>query len=423
MVSLRVHRSLGVFSVLFLLLIFTSSGCKDDPVDPVHGGDLWGTVRSADGRPVGGASVYLAQAPMYFSSPVPFVMDSVTTDWSGHYEFGDLDGENLVVYAGKWDLSGDDFSAVSPFSPSFDFAGKSALEIWNPLLMDVQSDGVVSGKVLIFDGTQWVAADSVEVTVERYRGAEFVVAGGARSGKTGDYAVPVVPTANCIAHGSRIIEGDSPFPAYLAGDTPPFFCDGRNLVRAPDLLLREQAVEKPAIYIYPATAGRFRVELDLNHRVRMTRSIPAYGEGWKVHIDEDGLMDGKWDYLFYEAALQGAPLLHEGWCLAAGDRETGLERIVRQLGLNEHEARDFLAYWLRRLPRSSWLSVKPLMGPGLDHLVRVRAEPAPDSMRRFWLLFSPAERVVELPAPVVEPFVRRGTVLVEWGGAVVPPAP
>ncbi len=417
------HARIFLRILPLLLPVLGLCGCKDDPVEIRAPGELRGTVRSADGTPVSGASVYLAQPPLYFGSEVPVVIDSMATDGSGRYAFGELEDQNLLVYAGQWDSHDDDFSAVSPFSAPFSFPSPSGRQVWDPVLTGVVHDGVVSGKVLTFDGTQWIAADSVEVTVERYLGGQFVVAGQSTSGVSGDYAVAGLPTANCIVHGRKVIACDGPFPAVLVGEAGPFFCDGSTLARAPELRLYDMAVEKPAIYIYPATAGRYRVSLNLNSRVRITRSEPAYGAGWDVFIAEGGRIDGRWDYLFYEAALQGVPLLDEGWCLPAGDRAPELRRIVRQLGLDENEAEDFLAYWLPRLPRSPWLTVKPLLGAGLDHLVAVRADPAPDSVRRFWLLFSAGDREVALPAPVVAPFVRRGTVLVEWGGLVVSPLP
>ena len=414
-------RFLGrVSCVLLLLMMVLLAGCDGNPGKPAAGNEVSGRVLTAGGRPASGASVYLATVPDYFPSATPMVVDSAACDRLGQYAFAGIESGNISVYAALWDPRGEELTAVSPLSQPFVYPDKSGVDNWNPVLVDVRREGSVSGRVTYFSDMEWFPAVDVDVTVERYRGAQFVTEGTAHSDQDGLYALSHVRTATYVAHGMKILDSDGPFPSYLVGETSPFFCDGRNPVQFPDLMLSDVGVRKPAIYIYPRTAGRFHVEVDLAPRARMTTSIPEYGDGWDVFIDTAGRIDDRWDYLFYELALRGAPLLREGWCLPAAEWETGLKRIVRQLGLNEAEARNFLEYWLQHLPRSPWLVVKPVMGPGLDHLASLQVRPAPDSVRRFWLLFSPADRRLDLPAPDVAPFVRGGTVLVEWGGLVAP---
>jgi hypothetical protein len=63
--------------------------------------------------------------------------------------------------------------------------------------------------------------------------------------------------------------------------------------------------------------------------------------------------------------------------------------------------------------------VRPVIDGDLDSLVTLKVEPAPDSVRRFWLFFSGADKPLDLYPPLIPPFARDGGVLVEWGGAVV----
>ena len=67
----------------------------------------------------------------------------------------------------------------------------------------------------------------------------------------------------------------------------------------PDLTL----AEKPVIYLYPEQAQEVSVRLDYDGR--LTDTIPAYGDGWKVTAWPDGRLvdhnDGKeYPYLFWE---------------------------------------------------------------------------------------------------------------------------
>ncbi len=409
-----------LLSCAILLTVFLVSCDDDDPVRPRSLVDLGGYVLRSDGTGAAGASVYLGRTLPYWGSPAAFIEDSTLTDRLGRYAFDELDEGSFRVYAGIWNRAGEDFSAVSPFCPPLDFTAGNPAPPVDLLLGEVRKDGVVSGKVFYREGTGVVPADSTTVTLERYRGAQFVPEGTVETTVAGDYAIPAVPTGNYIVHAMRTILPDAPFPSYVAGETAPFFCDGLHLARVPDLMLEEAAVEKPAVYVYPVEPGEHGVRLDFAEGVRMTRSIPEYGEGWDVFIDRDGRIDGRWDYLFYEIAMTGAPLVREGWCLPAAEAEAGLERIVRGLGLNDRETGDFLEYWIPRLPRGRFVVIKPVTGRHLDHLAALQVRPAPDSTLRFWLLFSPSDRFIDLPAPPQDTFVRRGGVVVEWGGAVVP---
>ncbi len=422
MAILRFRIPGRIFLPIIGLLSLGLMGCHD--AGPRVEGDIYGRVISPDGQTVFGASVFLGRRFDYFSSPRIVIMDSTLTDRSGQYLFTGLTDQIFSVYAGVWDRGHLDFTAVSPFDPTNDFQPYQALTPNPPphdlTVYEIQRRGVVAGHVEYFDGMKGVPADSAEVTLQRYRGAQLVVEGSAWTNAAGDFAIPSVQTGNYLVHASKVFRSQGPFLSYVVAESGPIFCDGTTMVWAPDLVMTEVAVEKPAIYIYPAQPGPHHVRLDLGEGVSLTRSIPAYGDGWDVFIDREGRIDRQWDYLFYEISLPGSPLLRGGWCLDGQNVRGGLERIVRQLGLNDGESRDFLDYWTRRLPRSPWVVVKPVMGADLDHLARLRVEPAPDTVLRFWLLFSGSAQFVEMPAPVVEPRARRGGVLVEWGGAVVP---
>jgi hypothetical protein len=411
---------------LILPVIFTTTilaaGCSDDdPVTPPSPGvDISGMVRDQNGGPAAGSTVYLGRKTMYFPQAATVFFDSVLADNLGGYEFDQLDEGTYQVYAGSWDPGGKGFSLVSPFSRRLDIAAKSADHVANLSLQEMSQDGRVAGKVFHENGLGPAPADSANITLFRYEGMEFVVAAETTTNADGEFELKGVKTGNYTVTADKVMDPGAPFPLYVAAESEAFFCDGRNLVQVEDLILRDIMVEKPAVYIYPEQSGRFEVELEFGPAIRLTASEPDYGEGWNVSVDESGRIDAKWDYLFYEIAMRGAPIIKEGWCLSWSELPKGLELITREMGLNKAEQDDFLDYWMSRLPQKNYYEILPVFGKDIDAWVNLNVTPMPDAALRFWLFFKGNDRVVDLTAPRIHDFVRTGTTVVEWGGAVIP---
>ena len=51
---------------------------------------------------------------------------------------------------------------------------------------------------------------------------------------------------------------------------------------------------------------------------------------------------------------------------------------------------------------------------------RLTAKPAPDSMQRVFMVFKGADEAVDVEEQQLEFFSRRGSTLIEWGGAELP---
>lgn len=412
-------------ALLFLaaiLILAAVSGCSDDdPVGtPVPVTDISGVVMNPEGRPAAGAMVYLGVAVFPGLSSNPSIIDSVMTDDSGQFVFDDLNPGNFQVYAGVWNGSGDDFDQVSPFSPPIAIRDKAAASNLKLALLAVKDEGEVAGTVFYEDGFRVVPAESAEIQVYRYLGAGTILEAEGLTNDEGQYELPGIQTGNCGVIAFKIISRDAPFPLFLRTQSEVHFCEGDDLLQVEDLVLHETMVEKPAVYIYPREPGVFTVELELGQGVRLTASEPDYGQGWSVFVDRAGRIDETWDYLFYEVGLRGAPRMGTGWCLAWSDLFQGLERITTDLGLNAAEREDFLVYWRERLPRREFYEIQPVLGSDLDPWVALDIEPAPETSLRFWLFFQGRDSRTEPMAPVIEPVLRVGTTMVEWGGAILP---
>ncbi|KKS94588.1 MAG: hypothetical protein UW68_C0029G0010 [Candidatus Collierbacteria bacterium GW2011_GWB1_44_6] len=175
--------------------------------------------------------------------------------------------------------------------------------------------------------------------------------------------------------------------------------------------------EKPAIYLYPETKTEVSVKVDVNGR--LTKTDPEYGTGWNVTADPSGLIDGKYDYLFYEANVNKIELPTEGWVVAKSDLNGWLDKYLPKLGLNEKESTQFKEYWLTRLPLSKYFEIKLMSNAYLDENLALDINPKPETVIRVELVFKGIDTPTELEAPEIMTPARKGFVVVEWGGVVM----
>lgn len=171
--------------------------------------------------------------------------------------------------------------------------------------------------------------------------------------------------------------------------------------------------DAPNLYLYPAETTRVTVDLGFPLGGEVTLSDPPYEDGWDVTVAPDGTIDGEYPYLFYEARLPYRVQRAKGHVLAAADLERGLTGLLREQGFVGREITDFLDYWLPLLTGAPYWGVFPLAA---DELVTLRISPAPDRLRRLWLMLEPLEAPLSVePPPAPPPLPRDGFTAVEWG--------
>lgn len=173
-------------------------------------------------------------------------------------------------------------------------------------------------------------------------------------------------------------------------------------------------IEKPAIYLYPKTKSIISVDLNVNGSI--TKSIPEYNLGWKVLVDKNGKIDGKFDYLFYEADLKNLILPNEGWVVDFKNLGAWFDVNLIKLGLNRKELSDFKDYWLNRLPESKYYEIKLLTQSFLEKNMNLNVNPKPDSLIRLDFYFTPLKEKINIIEPSIETPARSGFIVVEWGG-------
>jgi hypothetical protein len=173
-------------------------------------------------------------------------------------------------------------------------------------------------------------------------------------------------------------------------------------------------VKKPAVYLYPIDESVINVSLSINGK--LTASEPYYNQGWNVNVKPNGLIDGRFDYLFYEAALKKIALPEDGWVVEYKNLDRWFDRELILLGLNEKEKSQFKEYWLKELPKADYYEIRLLQDDFLNENMGLDIKPKPDNLIRVNLHFKPVSTKTSLAKPVIKTPHREGFVVVEWGG-------
>ncbi len=180
---------------------------------------------------------------------------------------------------------------------------------------------------------------------------------------------------------------------------------------------RSTFVKKPALYLYPAKD--IAIEVNLNPLGKITKTIPEYKNLWKVNVTKEGLIDGKYNYLFYEVKLffpVNPPA--EGWVVPYSELQNWFKEYLPKLGLNERETKDFMNYWLKALEPAKYYIVKLFDRAWIDKNLALEINPEPKKFLRLIFYFEPTDAKLALKEPKIELFTREGFTAVEWGGIV-----
>jgi len=182
----------------------------------------------------------------------------------------------------------------------------------------------------------------------------------------------------------------------------------------PDFPMFPPGVKKPAIYLYPEEKSEIEVSISVNGFI--TKAKPDYLLGWKVIAEPNGLINSKFDYLFYEAQLNKLEFPKDGWIVKYSNLDNWFDQNLPLLGLNQKESIQFKEYWLKELEKSNYYEIKILEKSFLDENMNLIITPKPDTLIRLNFYFKPHSEKIELNKPTIETPKRNGFTVVEWGG-------
>ncbi len=176
---------------------------------------------------------------------------------------------------------------------------------------------------------------------------------------------------------------------------------------------------KPADYFYPTE--KTDIQFDVKPQGQFTHTIPQHqAGGWNFTASPDGnlLYQGKnYPYIYWDAAIPNNLITkpQTGYAVAYKDLSTFLNNLLPKMGLNQKETSEFITYWVKQLPSSNYYYVGIIPRAQIDSLAPLTINPAPTSILRVSLYFEPLKEKVNVTAPQIEPFVRSGFTVVEWG--------
>jgi hypothetical protein len=177
---------------------------------------------------------------------------------------------------------------------------------------------------------------------------------------------------------------------------------------------------KPAIYLYPQQKTAVNVQVAPKGKFNLT--IPQYpANGWDVTAYPDGKIVDKnnaiYPYLYWEAAIPDK-LINEpkqGYVVTHDELDGLFADVLPKLGLNNNESSEFSKYWLKALPESNYYFVGVLPENEIDALAPLKISPQPDSVLRVTLFFKTLDQKIDVQAPTLTGFDRKGFAVTEWG--------
>ncbi len=178
---------------------------------------------------------------------------------------------------------------------------------------------------------------------------------------------------------------------------------------------------KPVIYLYPEKETEVSVKLD--YKGKLICTYPAYENGWRVLAFPDGtlkeLASGmEYSYLFWEGECDMAFDLSRGYCVKGEDTAVFLQNILSEMGLTPCEYNEFIVYWLPKMQNNAY-NLITFQGKNYTDAAPLTVTPTPDSMLRIFMVYQPLSEAVEIEAPEITPFERKGFSVIEWGGTEV----
>jgi len=177
-------------------------------------------------------------------------------------------------------------------------------------------------------------------------------------------------------------------------------------------------VRKPNIYLYPAERSRISVNLIFPIGGKIITSIPTYGNGWMVDVDTSGIINNKYEYLFYESVQPEVWQLTKGWVIKKSELKSFFTDNLFKYGFNSKEINDFIDYWIPRLIDSEYYEIYPQESSIIDIVIKLDISKTPDNILRLFYLIkgtnNPSNSKISTPS-LYSHFNRNGFNVTEWG--------
>jgi len=204
-------------------------------------------------------------------------------------------------------------------------------------------------------------------------------------------------------------EGAFPFSVSLVA------INGSNRATVVNQVTNNIMVYKPNIYIYPLTSINLSVKIEFPQGGNITESIPAYNDGWSVNIDPNGIINSKFNYLFYESFQPNIFQYKKGWCVSKSDLKVFFEKNMGLYNFSDREIADFTEYWIPKLQESDYYMVYPQTNDIIDNIIKLRFSIQPNNVNRLFYGIVGLDKYTNIEEPSIIQFKRDGFFVMEWG--------
>lgn len=106
------------------------------------------------------------------------------------------------------------------------------------------------------------------------------------------------------------------------------------------------------------------------------------------------------------------------YCVNGSDTATFLENKLAELGLTEHEANEFIIYWLPRMKSNNYNLIS-FNTEEYEQRAELTTIPKLDTMIRVFMTFKASDKEVKTNEPAITTPLRQGFTVVEWGGSEI----
>jgi len=177
-------------------------------------------------------------------------------------------------------------------------------------------------------------------------------------------------------------------------------------------------VYKPNIYIYPEEKSQLTINLNFPMGGMIVKSIPEYGKGWNINVDTNGLINDKFNYLFYESKQPDIWQESEGWIIKRTDLTKFFNENMSGYGFRGNEILDFTDYWIPRLSGSELYAIYPQDATVINKVIEFEFSKEPDELLRLFYVIKEVNILDDIL--LVKPgnaklFDRNGYFVTEWG--------
>ncbi len=173
---------------------------------------------------------------------------------------------------------------------------------------------------------------------------------------------------------------------------------------------------KPNIYLYPQETTELDIQVVFPHGGQITTAIPDYNDGWHITVEPSGIIDGQFEYLFYESLQPDYGQYAAGWVVMQEELEDFFRNNMAQTGFNEKEIDDFIEYWVPRLTEYPCYAIYPQYNDKLNNMVKLEFSTQPANLiRLIYSVRGLQDDNISIQPPAIPPFVREGFTVVEWG--------